>query len=105
MSNRRFVPISGKYTQSDEYRKKLRVKHILEGVCFALSFVMITLGVLFATDLDRSMWIPTAVVILGTILNFTLTVRGYISKEWLLFAGAGTGFVACLTGFCYLIWT
>ncbi len=105
MSNRRFVPTSGKYTQSDEYRKKLRTKHILEGICFALSFVMITLAVLFATDLDRSMWVPRAVVILGMVLNFTLTVRGYVSKEWLLFAGAGLGAVACLAGFCYLMWT
>lgn len=105
MSSRRSGLISGKYAPSEEYRKKLRTKHILEGVCFALSFAMITLSVLFATDLDHSIWIPTTVVILGTILNFTLAVRGYISKEWPLFTGAGIGTVACLAGICYLVWT
>ena len=79
--------MTNRYLPSEEYRRKLRERHILEGFCLIDAAVMLILSVIFLLDIDRSLWVPETVVVLGGILNYALSIRAALVRLWLLTAG------------------
>ncbi len=104
-SNRRTNPIAGKYAPSEEYRRKLRQKHVLEGICLVLSVLMILLCAAYMLELYRGMLVPKAIVIMGAILNFVLSIRVFLERHWLAAAGLLVASAACVGGYAYLVLT
>ena len=47
-----------------------------------IGVAMIILGVIFLLDIERGLWLPETVVVLGGILNLLLALRGVLTKEW-----------------------
>lgn len=90
---------------SEEYRRKLRERHVLEGFCLACSAVMLVLGVVFLLDIDRSLWVPETMVVLGGVLNFALAIRAALVKSWLLAAALLSGGCVCFGLLAWLNWT
>ena len=90
--------MTNRYLPSEEYKRKLRERHILEGFCLADAAVMLVLSVIFFFDINRDLWVPETVAVLGGILNLALSVRTLLIRMWLL---AG-GFWACGCGWVIL---
>ena len=90
---------------SEEYRRKLRDRHILEAFCLFMAAGMLILSVIYLMNLDRSLWVPETSVVLGGILNYTLAIRVILTRAWvpsgiLFLAGC-----ACFGALAYLNWT
>lgn len=97
--------MTNRFVPSEEYRKKLHERHILEGFCLAAAGVMIVLSLVFLLDIDRSLWVPETIVVLGGILNYALAIRGTLAKAWLQSAGLFAAGCACFGLLAYLNWT
>ena len=75
--------MTNRYEPSEEYRRRLRDRHVLEGFCLINAGAMLILSVIFLLDIDRSLWVPEAVVVLGGVMNMGLSVRGVLAKSWI----------------------
>lgn len=92
-------------TPSEEYRKKLRSRHILEGFCLVDAVVILALAILFLLDIDRGLWVQEAIAVLGGILNYALAIRGMMMRSWVqtvTFFAAGS---VCFGLLGWLNWT
>ena len=90
---------------SEEYRKRLRDRHVLEGFCLVIAAAMVCLGVVFLLDIERGLWLPETIVVLGGILNYALAVRGLLTKEWIQVAGLFAAGSVCFALLAWVNWT
>ena len=80
---------------SEEYKKKLRERHVLEGFCLVMAAVMFAMGAVYLLDIDRSLWVLQTIAVIGGILNFVLAIRAILTRSWLPAAGLFLTSCAC----------
>ena len=97
--------MANRYLPSEEYRKRLRDRHILEGFCLVNAAVILVLGIVFLLDIDRRMWVPETIAVLGGILNYLLAVRGVLVRSWIQTVGLLAAGSACFGLLAWLNWT
>ena len=97
--------MTNRFMPSEEYRRRLNERHALEAFCLVDAAVMIVLSVIYLLDIDRSLWVPEAVVILGGILNMILSIRGILAKSWVQSVVMFLAGCACFALLAWLIWT
>lgn len=91
-----------RYMPSEEYRRKLKERHILEWICLLIAAAAIVLSVIFLLDINRGLWIPETIVILGGIMNIALSLRAVLVKMWPLAAGLFAAGCVCFGLLAYL---
>ncbi len=94
-----------KHKPSEEYRKKLFKRHVIEACCIVMACMIIGLSLIYVFDINRSMELVRVMALLGGVMNITLSFRFVVTKEWLSFAGIFLLGVACLCGLSYLTMT
>ena len=96
--------MTNRYLPSEEYAKKLRERHVLEGICLVNAAAMLVLSGVFLLDIDRSLWVPETIVVLGGILNVTLAIRLILVRAWLMAAGLFLAGCACFALLAWINW-
>ncbi len=105
MSSRGSNPITGRYAPSEEYRRKLRHRHVLESICLIIAVMMIVLCSIFMLEIDRSMMTLRVIILMGVLLNLILAIRLFMVKYWLAGIGLLLLCALCAGGFAYLALT
>ena len=97
--------MTNRFEPSEEYRRKLRDRHALEGFCLVDAGAMLILSVIFLLDIDRSLWVPEAVVVLGGVLNMSLSIRGVLARSWIQSLGLFLAGCVCFGLLAWMNWT
>ncbi len=90
---------------TEEYRKKLRERHVLEWICLVMAAMIIAGVMLFFLNHTTGMWILRTVVLLGVLMNLGLSIRCVLMKEWIRSAGLLLVSAALAAALIYLIVT
>lgn len=97
--------MTNRYMPSEEYRRKLRYRHVLEGFCLINAAVILILALIFGLDINRELWLPETIAVLGGIMNFMLAIRGILVRSWMQTAGLLAASCVCFALFAYVKWT
>ena len=97
--------MTNRYTPSEEYRKNLRDRHILEAFSLLIAATILALGLVFVLNLNRDLWVPGAIAVLCGIMNYVLAIRGILVKSWIQTAGLFATGSVCFGLLAYLNWT
>ena len=90
---------------SEEYKKKLRERHILEGFCLVCAVAILALGAVYLLDIERSLWVLETIAVLGGIMNYALSIRAVLVRSWMLAAGLFLAGCVCFGLLAWLNWT
>ena len=97
--------MKSRYMPSEEYRRKLRSRHLLEGFCLINAALIFLLTLVYALDINRDLWLPGLIAVLGGIMNYALSIRGILVKSWLEIIGFFITGSICFGLLAYLNWT
>ncbi len=90
---------------SKEYYRKLRNRHAMEWFCLIVAAIMFVLAAIFLLDIDRSQWIPEAIVVLGGVMNIVLAIRAALIRLWILMIALLMAGGVCFGLLAYIKWT
>ncbi|HCI73850.1 MAG TPA: hypothetical protein DHV42_04840 [Lachnospiraceae bacterium] len=97
--------MKSRFMPSEEYRKKLQSRHMVEGFSLTGAAVILFLCLIFALDINRSLIVPGTIAVIGGLMNYALAIRGIIVRSWLQAIGLFAVGCVCFGLLAYLNWT
>ena len=77
---------------------------VLEDLSVVNALLILVLSLVFLIDIARYQWVLFIVLLLGIVLNLSITLRGLLSRQWFLWVPAFLLTIGLLTGVVILLY-